>query len=228
MEELDLQEILYSFKKKIGIIIIITMLGAALGFLYSKFLVKPMYKASTTLVLAKSASAGNGATSSDSITQNDITLNQKLISTYGEIVKSRVVARSVINSEKLDMDIDKFISNISVSSKEGTEILEIIVKNDTPELSARLANSLAESFSQKVKEVYNIDNVSIIDEAEIPDEPYNMDTIKNIVMFGLGSFGVVCVIIFLATYFNNTVKNDEELERILGIKVLAVIPKVEN
>ena len=126
------------------------------------------------------------------------------------------------------MDIDKFISNISVSSKEGTEILEIIVKNDTPELSAKLANSLAVSFSQKVKEVYNIDNVSIIDEAEIPDEPYNMSTIKNVVMFGLGSFGIVCVIIFLATYFSNTVKNDEELERILGIKVLAVIPKVEN
>ena len=191
-------------------------------------MVKPVYRASTTLVLAKSASAGSGSTSSDSITQNDITLNQKLISTYGEIVKSRAVARSVINRENLDMDIDKFISNISVSSKEGTEILEIIVKNDTPELSAKLANSLAVSFSQKVKEVYNIDNVSIIDEAEIPDEPYNMSTIKNVVMFGLGSFGIVCVIIFLATYFSNTVKNDEELERILGIKVLAVIPKVEN
>lgn len=228
MEELDLQEILYSFKKKIGIIIAITILGAVLGFVYSKFLVKPVYRASTTLVLAKSASAGSGSTSSDSITQNDITLNQKLISTYGEIVKSRAVARSVINRENLDMDIDKFISNISVSSKEGTEILEIIVKNETPELSAKLANSLAVSFSQKVKEVYNIDNVSIIDEAEIPDEPYNMSTIKNVVMFVLGSFGIVCIIIFLATYFSNTVKNDEELERILGIKVLAVIPKVEN
>lgn len=226
MEELDLQEILYSFKKKIALVIVITILGGILGFIYSKFLVTPMYKASTTLVLAKSANASNST--SDSITQSDITLNQKLISTYGEIVKSRAVARSVINSENLDIDIDKFISNISVSSKEGTEILEIIVKNEDPELSARLTNSLAIAFSNKVRDVYNIDNVSIIDAAEVPELPYNMNLTKNIIMFGAGAFFAICFIIFCATYFNNTVKNDEELERILGIKVLAVIPKVEN
>lgn len=225
MEELDLQEILYSFKKKIFLIIIITILGLALGFIYSKLLVTPMYKSSTTLVLAKSISSSSST--SDSITQNDITLNQKLISTYGEIVKSRAVAKSVINSENLDMEIDKFISNISVSSKEGTEILEISVKNEDPELCARLANLIAVAFSDKVRDVYNIDNVSIIDEAEVPELPYNMNVEKNIVIFGAGALFIVCFIIFLATYFNNTVKNDEELERILGIKVLAVIPKAE-
>ena len=228
MEEIDFQELFYSFKKNIIIIIVITLIGIGIGVFYSKFLVTPMYKSSTTLVLAKSATSNTTTTSSESITQSEITLNQKLISTYSEIIKSRAVAKEVIINEKIDISIDEFISNISVSSKEGTEILEITVKNENSELAAKLANSIATTFTSKVETIYNIDNVSIIDIAEVAKNPYNMSLIKNTAMFGIGAFVMICAILFLFTYFSNTVKSEDELERILELRVLAVIPKIND
>ncbi len=225
MEEIDFKEFFYSFKKKIGLIICVTLIGLCIGVIYSLFFVTPMYKSSITLVLAKSGSE----TSDSSITQSDITLNQKLLSTYSEIIRSRSVAREVIKDLNIqNMTIEQFISNISVNSKEGTEIMQITVKNVDPELAAKFATALSISFTKKVQEVYKIDNVSVIDEAEIAAKPFNMSFIKNAAIFTAGSFALICGIIFLMIYFNNTVRDEEEIERLLNLNVIAIIPKIDD
>lgn len=92
MDEINLQEFLYNLRKKIPVLIIATLIGAILGGVNLIFMTKPMYESSTTLILVKSNSESNS-----SITQTDIVLNQKLIGTYSEIIKSRSVAKEVID-----------------------------------------------------------------------------------------------------------------------------------
>ena len=82
MEELDIIELLYALKNKIKYIVITVVVFALLGLIYSKFLVTPMYKSSTTFVLSKSKDIkiqSENNTNSEAITQNDITLNSKLV-----------------------------------------------------------------------------------------------------------------------------------------------------
>ncbi len=43
---------------------------------------------------------------------NDLLLNQKLVPTYGELVKTRVVADQVIDKLNLDMDYNNFIKRL--------------------------------------------------------------------------------------------------------------------
>ena len=88
MEELNIKELFYEFWQKKYFVLIMLVLGVALGMLYSSFLVTPMYRSVTTLVLSNVSDTNNG-TASGAITQNDLLLNQKLVSTYGEIMKSR-------------------------------------------------------------------------------------------------------------------------------------------
>lgn len=126
------------------------------------------------------------------------------------------------------MTAEQLISGITVSSKTDTEILKITVKNADNNLAPKIASTLAEVFTEKVKEIYNIDNVSIVDEAEVPVEPYNTNDLKTIGTFAIGSLMLSVLVIFAITYFNNTVKDEEELERLLGIRVLAIIPKIED
>lgn len=81
---------------------------------------------------------------------------------------------------------------------------------------------------KKVKEIYDINNVAIIDEAEVPTKPYNTNSLKTIGIFTFGALLVTVLFIFVVTYFSNTVKDEEELERLLNLRVLAIIPKIEE
>ena len=113
MEELDIIELLYALKDKIKYIVVTVVVFAIMGLIYSKFLVTPMYKSTTTFVLSKTKDSTSQSENVDeAITQNDVTLNSKLVSTYSEIIKSKTIAKEVINSLGLNMTTDQFISSV--------------------------------------------------------------------------------------------------------------------
>ena len=231
MEELDIIELLYALKNKVKYIIIAVILCAILGLVYSKFLVTPMYKSSTTFVLSKSTDStvqNDVNQPSEAITQNDVTLNSKLVSTYSEIIKSKSIAKEVISSLGLDMTVDEFTSNVSVTSKDDTELIEITVSNEDSKLSADIANSLAEVFRERVNEIYKIDNLSVIDIAELSPSPYTIRTVKNILLSALVGVISSCGVIFAIVYFDDTVKDEKDIEALLNIPVIASIPKLED
>lgn len=219
-EELNLQDIISVIRIHKLFIFSLTMFIVFVGVIYIMLFQKPMYEANTNLVLATMS----GDTSTTSITQSDVNLNQKLVYTYSEIIKSRKIASQVISSLGLPISEKSLISMITVSSKTNTEMININVKNSNPETAANIANSIAKIFSKEIVDIYNIKNVSIIDTAEVNDTPYNINTFKQIaIFFALGlfiSFGISFVIYM----FDTTVKNKEEIEAKLGIPVLAVIP----
>ena len=127
-------------------------------------------------------------------TKYDITLNSKLISTYNRLVKSKIVLKEVISNLNLDISENNLKNNISVSSKKNTELIQITVKNENNELAAEIANELASIFKEKVKEMYNINNIEIISEASIEDEPSNINHKKNVIMFFCLRNGCSCSI----------------------------------
>lgn len=221
MEELDIKEILYEVWRNKSLIAIFLIIGIVVGVIYSAFFVTPMYKSSTTILLSKATTSN---TTNNTITSSDITMNQKLVSTYSEIIKSK----SVINQVKENLSVDISGSNISVQSKKDTELLEITVRYIEPVMAANIANNIVEVFTSKVKEVYNIENVSVIDVAEITNEPDNINMVKNVGMFAIGSLVIAALIIFVKMYFSNTIKSQEDAERLLGLPVLAVIPEIKE
>jgi 5'-nucleotidase len=58
--------------------------------------------------------------------------------------------------------------------------------------------------------------------------PYNVSFAKNVVIFAFGGIVIAIGIIFVSMLFDNTVKSQEEVERLLGVPVIAVIPKMEQ
>ena len=126
------------------------------------------------------------------------------------------------------MSVDEFISNVTVTSKDDTELIEITVSNEDSKLSADIANSLAEVFREKVNQIYKIDNLSIIDIAEPSSLPYNIGTVKNIVIFAMVGLILSCGVVFLIVYFDDTVKDEKDIEALVNIPVIASIPKLED
>lgn len=217
MEELDLKEMFSYFWSKKFIIFLITSIVFIFGIIYTNFIQKPKYRSYTTILLTKESE-------STTITSNDIALNQKLVNTYQEIITSKKVLSRVINNLQLDCSVGELQKQIKVESVKDTEIIKIIVTDANNEKAMQIANQIATVFNSEVIKLFNIQNIGVIDKAEVSIDPYNVNIIKQLIIaFAIGailSLGTV----FIMFYFDNTVKNGEEIEKKLRVSVIGMIP----
>ncbi|MCI8547858.1 MAG: hypothetical protein HFJ38_03105 [Bacilli bacterium] len=221
MEELDLKELFNIFWNKKVQIILIVLIFIVMGVIYTVGFTTPMYSSSTTLVLASSS---NNQTTANTITATDITVNSKLVSTYSELVKSKNVLRQVISNLNIEVNESSLRNNVKVSSVKDTELIEITVTNENPTYASKIANEIAKVFTEKVKEIYNIDNVQVVDEAEISNTPSNINHKKDVVIFAFIGLVAAAGYVLIANMLDTTVKTAEEVEKEFKLPVLASIP----
>ena len=229
MEELDFKELFSIFWNKKLQIILSILIFATVGLVYTTKLVKPKYTSSTTLVLVQAESNKENSESTESITATDITLNSKLVSTYSELIKSKNVLRQVISNLNIDPELEEEIrKKIKVNSVSNTELIEISVTDEEAKLASKLANEIAKVFITKVSEIYNINNVYVVDEAEIETEASNINHVKDIIIFAFIGAIASLAIIFIANMLDTTVKSAEDIEKKVNAPVLASIPKYDS
>lgn len=221
MEEIDLKELLSLFWSKKKQIILIVLIFMILGVIYTIGFVTPMYSSSTTLVLASSNS--NQATA-NTITATDITVNSKLVSTYSEIVKSKNIMRQVISNLGIKIDEEGLRKHVTVSSVKDTELIEITVTNENPSNASKIANEISKVFIDRIKDIYNIENIQIVDEAEVSTAPSNINHTKDVIIFTLVGIVVAIGYVLVANMLDTTIKSAEEVEKEFKIPVLVTIP----
>ena len=118
--------------------------------------------------------------------------------------------------------------NISVTSESNTELIKISVTDKDPKLAYNVANEITKVFASKVQEIYNINNVHIVDNAKIPNEPSNDDNTKEILLSAVIGLIVAILYIVLKNAFDTTIKDENEVEKICSTHVIAMIPIYDN
>lgn len=221
MEELDLKELLMLFwNKKIKILLIVAIF-MLIGIIYTIGFVTPVYTSSTTLLLAAS---GSSTDKSNTITTTDITLNSKLVSTYSTLVQSKSVLRQVISNVGIDLDEEELKKNITVSQEKDTEIIRISVTNVNASTAEKVANETAKVFIERVSDIYKINNVQVVDQAEVSTSPSNINHAKDIIIFTFVGVIVAVMYVLIANMLDTTIKSAEEVEKEFKVPVLASIP----
>ena len=225
MEELDLKQLFNIFwNKKIQIILLIAIF-IVIGIIYTYGFTTPMYTSSTTLVLAGANAENENNQTSESITTTDVTLNSKLVSTYSELVTRKSIIRQVISNLGINVNENTIRNNITVNSVKNTELIEISVTNENPIYAAQIANETAKVFTEEIAgKIYNINNVHVIDEAEVSKTPSNINHQKDIVTFAFVGIVVSIIYVLMANMLDTTVKTAEEIEKTFKIPVLASVP----
>ncbi|MCH4890312.1 capsular biosynthesis protein [Acidaminobacter sp. JC074] len=221
MEEIELRDLYYMIVKRIWLIVLITVLSVVASGLVSMFLLTPEYETFTTLMLGKPADYN----SEESYTYQDVLTNQKLIGTYGEIAKSRVVLNEVKSELNLDLKTSELSEMISVTLLKNTEIIKVTVRDVSPERAADIANSVAKTFMKNVSDIMQINNVQVIDSAEVPVNPVSPRVKMNIAIAGVLGVMVSVFIIFIMEAFDNTIKIPEDVDRYLELPVIGMIPE---
>ena len=216
MEEFNITEFLKYYMSKIIIVVLCVLLGILSAWYYTVKVQVAMYKSETSIVLANQ---------NTDITVNDVSLNKNLLPTYREIIKSRSILEKVISNLNLDLTVEKLNKKISVKSQNDAEIIIISVKDEDKKKAQTIANEIAKIFKEEITKYYQVENVSVLDNAVEAEKPYNIDVIKQYLLGFLAGFVVGSGIVTTIFYFDDTIKTSEDIETKIGLSVLSTVPR---
>ena len=225
MEEIDIKEFFKYLLKHLLLVILIPILLVGCVVLYDSSLKTPMYSTYSTLVLVASSSTD---TTNSTLNNNDVTLNQKLVATYREFIKSKLVLEQVIEKLNLDMNVEQLSKHVKVEAITDTVIIKITVENADPNTTQAITNAIASVFSKEVVDKFEIDNVAIIDTAAYPEKISNDTLVRDIILaVAVGLIGTTGIL-FVIYYFDDTVRYHENLEFEADIPVIGKIFKTDK
>jgi len=219
---MSLEQFFAIILKRLWLIILVTALAGTAAGLYSWLVLRDVYQAKSTIIVSNQTVD----TSNTQLTVNDYNLNIKLVNSYSVICKTNRILDQVISELGLPMTSKMLSSKITVTSAKDTEIIHIAVNDRDPYRAQAIANSLTTVFQREVKEIMKMDNVQVIDEAPVPSMPVAPNRPRNLVlgiMVGL-MLGVGIAVLF--EYLDRSVKTEEQVTELIGIPVLASVPRI--
>lgn len=222
MEEqvIRLDELYEALKKRVLMIVCITLIATIVSVIISFFVIKPQYEASTKVFIGKEEAEENA------YNQGDVIMYQQLMETYSETIKTKDLVAKALKEVNLNLNVEEVLSNITVVTVTNTQILEIKYKSNSPTEARAVINGVSNEFIKTSKELVPNGNIKIIESVELPEDPISPNKKLNIaIAFILGLFVGVGLALLLE-FLDNTFKNKEQLERELDIPVIGSIPKV--
>ncbi|MDD6293390.1 MAG: Wzz/FepE/Etk N-terminal domain-containing protein [Eubacteriales bacterium] len=221
--EIDLREIFAILLDKLAVIVLAAVLGAAVAFTFTKFLISPVYKARTQVYVTN-----NKLTTTDQINVSDLQSSNYLTKDYMILVKSNPVLDKVIADLNLKMSTSELAGKISVSTPTDTRILTIAVNDKDPMMAKKIADAVREASKAQIQSVMGIETVNTVEDAKLPESPISPNTKMNILIgFALG-FIIAVAVIIIRFMLDDTIKAQEDVEKYLGLSVLGLIPELET
>lgn len=222
--EIDLKQIFFVLVNKLVIILLAGILVALLAFTYTKFMIEPVYQAKTQIYVYVEN------TTSDANSTSDIAVATYLSSDYAEIIKTQPVYEEVVSNLGLSISQSALGGMISVETIDDTRQIVIYVSSTDPYLAQEIANEVREVSSVRIEEVMKDSGVSVssVYEATLPTSPISPNTTKNTLLGFIIGVALTVFIIIIRFIMDDTIKSPDDIERYLGISVLATIPYQEE
>ncbi|MCM3111990.1 YveK family protein [Lederbergia lenta] len=223
-ETISLKELMQTLRKRMNLVVLITLAAVVISGAVSFFVLTPIYQSSTQLLVNQEKS--------DQPVYNpaEIQTNLQLINTYNVIMKSPAILDKVIDDLGLDMSVGQLNGKITVQSEKDSQVVNVTVQDSSPNQAAEIANKVAEVFQAEIGNIMNVNNVSVLAKAEVGENasPVKPQPVLNIaIAFVVGAMAGVGVA-FLLEYLDNTIKTEQDIEKLLELPVLGAIATFED
>lgn len=217
-EEIDLMDLVFTLLRRWKLIGLVALPIFGMGVFFA--LTRPtVYKTEMTMMI----SSGRNFNAS-SLDGGELSVNQKLATTYAEIAKSNAILKNVIKKYDLETTLKTLQNEVSIAPVKDTELLQLTYKNSDPALAAAVTNEIGNEFMLKVREVMNFQNIKVVEAAEIPREalPKRRGAILIISLILSGMTG--CMVAFIVEFFFCKLRKPKDIEKILGASMLGMVP----
>lgn len=214
--EIDLREIFYALKAKILLILMAALIGACVAAAYTQFLMTPIYSStSSMLVLSKETTLTSLA---------DLQLGASLTSDYTVLITSTPVLEQVIENLNLDMTTEQLKDTVTINNPTDTRILEITVDNADSTLAKDIVDEIANVSSSYIGDKMEVIPPKIIEVGKIATVRTSPSVKKNTALGFLLGFVACAAVVVIFAVMDDTIKTEEDIEKYLGVSVLAKVP----
>ena len=210
--EIDVLQLLKKLWSKKFLIIFVTLFLGTLSLLGSIFILKPSYTATTRIYVVNQ--------SGDSNLNQDLQAGSYLVNDYKEIINSPEVLSDVITDAKSNLSTQQLSKMVSVSIPTDTRLI--------PKEAAKLANSIRKVSYEKIKTVTKVQDVTTLEEAEVPDKPSSPNIKRNAVLGALVGAFLAVVGVLLGEILDDRVRRAEDVEEVLGLTLLGIVPDMSK
>lgn len=215
--EIDLWEIFFALRARIWVILLALILGGGIGTAYSKVILTPKYSSTSMVyILSKETTLTSLA---------DLQLGSQLAKDYKVLVTSRPVLQEVIDTLELDMGYGELKGGLVLNNPADTRILSISIEDPDPARAKAIVDSVAKISAKHIGDIMEITPPKIIEEGIVSSVKSSPHTAKNAVMGGLAAAMLVCGLVVLQVILNDTIRTEEDVEKYLGLSVLASVPE---
>ena len=221
--EIDVLQLFRALWKRKLVILLVAIITSSVAFAYSTFIIKHEFTSTTRIyVVSRNQEEKSG------LTNQDLQAGSYLVKDYREIILSQDVLEKVVSDLKLDLTPKGLANKIKVTVPVDTRIVSISVNDRVPEEASRIANSLREVAAQKIISITRVSDVTTLEEARPAISPSSPNIRRNTVIgAGLGA-SLVIVVVLLIELFDDRVKRPEDIEDVMEISLLGVIPNLDK
>ena len=221
-ETLSLKDVLGVLRRRFWIVFVVVFITVVLAALLSYVILPPVYQADTSLIVNERS---NVAQSTAGVDIGQIETSQALAITYAKIITSRAILQDTIDTLRLPETVKQLTRMTTVQVEGATEIITVSVKDKDAIRAANIANTIANSFITQLPTLVNrVENVSVIDRAVPVTEQVSPRPLLNIAVAFVAACMLGVLLAFLVDYFDDTVKTSDDIKKLFGLRVLAVVP----
>ena len=221
--EIDVFQLVKVLWKRKFLIVLTAIIAGLAAFAYSSFVIKPQYTSTTRIYVVNRNQADKPG-----LTNQDLQAGAYLVKDYREIILSQDVLEKVVADQKLPMDAKTLGRKVSVTVTADTRIVSISVRDGNPEEASRIANALREVAAQKIISVTRVSDVTTLEEARPATSPSSPNIRRNTMMATIAGVGFVTIIVLLVELLDDRVKRPEDIEEVMHLSLLGVIPNLEK
>ncbi|ENH98096.1 capsular polysaccharide biosynthesis protein, putative chain length regulator [Gracilibacillus halophilus YIM-C55.5] len=223
-ETISLKEIFEVLKKRIALIILLTIGAAIVSAVVSFWIITPTYESSTQFIVNQDSGE------QETVNLNEIRSNVEIINTYNDIITSNRILDQVVEEVNLTISPGALAEKITVSSTDSSQVVTLTANDTDPDVATEIANTTVQIFQNDLPELMNVNNVNILTEATVssnptPVSPKPMLNIAIAIVLGL-MIGVGLA--FLLEYMDNTIESETDVEERMELPILGVVSHIDE
>ena len=219
-DTIDLRQLFEIVRRNLLLIVAVTVLFAAGGYLGTTFLITPQYEASAMLIV----NSRGGQQLQGSVTNDSLNSAKQLVETYSVILKSDTVLDQTIEDLDLPLTYDQLAAKVSITAVNDTQVMKITVQDADVNLAKDIVSNIVEQAPDVIINTVKAGSVEVVSDASANPNPVSPSKSRNTALAGILGCVLVIGILFMKSLFNNRIMTESDISQKLALPILGVIP----
>ena len=223
--ELDLRRLVNAVMKRLWLVVIAAVAGAAIFLFGTLLLITPKYQSSAMFYVNNSnISVGDVSVSMSS---GDLSTSRGLVKSYIVILQTRETLRDVIDYAGVNRKVGEVSRMITAEAVNSTEIFRVTVTSPDPNEAEQIASAIAYILPKRISTIIDGTSAKVVDAAVVPSGASSPSYTNNtLIGFALGLLLSVGLIV-LRELFDITVRSEEDISSVCDLPILTLVPDME-